>query len=88
MPRSASGHDPSQGSQLKFVHPVRVVVYLRTATSSRKAFNMEGDAFHVAIGHFEGHELLAHHSSGGDPAILEMLAEAIADDPAGGAGGR
>ncbi|MGH2718811.1 MAG: hypothetical protein ACRDJU_09555 [Actinomycetota bacterium] len=29
-----------------------MVIYLRTATTSKKAFDMVGDAFHVAIGHF------------------------------------
>jgi hypothetical protein len=50
--------------------------------------DVAGDAFHAAIGHFEGNELVAHHSSGGDPEILEMLAEVVADNPCGEAGGR
>lgn len=56
-----------------------MVVYIRTATTSKKALDVAGDAIHVAIGHFEGDELLAHYSSAGDPEILEMLAEVIAN---------
>ena len=66
----------------------RVVVYVRTATTSKKVLDVAGDAFHAAIGHFEGNELVAHHSSGGDPETLEMLAEIVADNPRGEASGR
>jgi len=86
--RSAPGHEPSQARQRKIAHPIRVVVYVRTATTSKKVLDVAGDAFHAAIGHFEGNELVAHHSSGGDPEILEMLAEVIASRPRGEAGGR
>ena len=88
MPRSAPGGEPSQGAQRKPTHPIRVVVYVRTATTTKKALDVDGDAFHAAIGHFEGEELVAHHSSGGDPEILEMLADVVADNPRGEAGGR
>jgi len=85
--RSAPGGEPSQGRQRKIAHPIRVVVYVRTATTSKKVLDVAGDAFHTAIGHFEGDELVAHHSAGGDPEILEMLAEVIAARPMGEAGG-
>ena len=88
MARSAPGGEPSQGRQRKIAHPIRVVVYVRTATTSKKVLDVAGDAFHAAIGHFEGNELVAHHSSGGDPEILEMLAEVVADNPRGEASGR
>ena len=88
MPRSAPGGEPSQGPQRKPAHPIRVVVYVRTATTSKKVLDVAGDAFHAAIGHFEGNELVAHHSTGGDPEILEILAEIVADNPRGEASGR
>lgn len=47
-----------------------------------------GDGYHAAVGHFEGNELVAQHSAGGHPEILEMLAEVIADSPTGQLGGR
>ena len=50
---------------------------------AKKVLDVDGDAYHAAIGHFEGDELVAHHSSGGDPEILEMLAEVVADNPKG-----
>jgi hypothetical protein len=87
VPRSAAGA-PSQGPQPKPTHPIRVVVYVRTATTSKKVLDVAGDAFHAAVGHFEGDELVAHHSSGGDPEILEMLAEIVSDNPTGEAGRR
>ncbi len=65
-----------------------MVVYIRTASTTKKALDVAGDAFHVAIGHFEGDELIDHYSTGGDPEILEMLADVIADNPTGEAGGR
>jgi hypothetical protein len=83
VPRSAPGGEPSQGSPPKRIHPIRVVVYIRTATTAKKVLDVDGDAYHAAIGHFEGDELVAHHSSGGDPEILEMLAEVVADNPKG-----
>lgn len=88
MPRSAPGGEPSEGPQRQPTHPIRVVVYVRTATTSKKVLDVAGDAFHAAIGHFEGEELVAHHSSGGNPEILEMLAEVVANNPTGEAGGR
>ena len=88
MPLSAPGGEPSQGPQRKLTHPIRVVVYVRTATTSKKVLDVAGDAFHAAIGHFEGNELVAHHSTGGDPEILEMLAEIVSDNPTGEAGRR
>ena len=88
MPRSAPGGEPSQGPQRKLTHPIRVVVYVRTASTSKKVLDVAGDAFHAAIGHFEGNELVAHHSTGGDPEILEMLAEIVSDNPTGEAGRR
>ena len=88
MARSAPGDEPTPGRQRKVVHPIRVVVYVRTATTSKKVLDVAGDAFHAAIGHFEGDELVAHHSAGGDSEILEMLADVIADNPRGEVGGR
>ena len=88
MPRSVPGGEPSQEPQRKLTHPIRVVVYVRTASTSKKVLDVAGDAFHAAIGHFEGNELVAHHSTGGDPEILEMLAEIVTDNPRGEAGRR
>jgi hypothetical protein len=39
--------------------------------------------FHAAVGDLEGDRLLAEHGVGGDPHLLEHLAELIADHPTG-----
>jgi hypothetical protein len=60
-----------------------VVVTVRTLNESKVVMDATGEAFHAAIGYFEGHEIIARHSVGGDPDILETLAEIIADRLAG-----
>jgi len=60
-----------------------VVVYVRTANESKVVMDATGDGFQAAVGYFEGHELVAQHSVGGNPDNLEMLAEIIADSPTG-----
>ena len=42
-----------------------------------------GAGFHAAIGDLEGDRLLAEHGVGGDPHLLEHLAELIAYHPTG-----
>ena len=83
VPRSGPGGEPSEGARRRTTHQFRVVVYVRTATTTEKVLDVTGDAFHAPIGHFEGDVVAAHHSSGGDPGILEMLADAVADNPRG-----
>lgn len=42
-----------------------------------------GAGFHAAVGDLQGDRLLAEHDVGGDPPLLEHLAELIANHPTG-----
>ena len=42
-----------------------------------------GAGFHAAVGDYDGDRLLVEHGVGGDPHLLEHLAELIADHPTG-----
>lgn len=61
----------------------RVVVYDTTGTQPTIIGQIDGDAFHVAVGHYQGQRIQGQHGSGGDPHLLEHLAQLIADNPTG-----
>jgi hypothetical protein len=81
--RRPAGKGPSPARQPKVTHPIRVVVYVRTANKSKIVMDASGDGYHAAVGYFEGNELVAQHSVGGGLEVMEMLAEIIGDRPTG-----
>src|SRR5207245_5320054 len=43
VPRSVPGGEPSQEPQRKLTHPIRVVVYVRTASTSKKVLDVRSE---------------------------------------------
>lgn len=61
----------------------RVTVAELVGDTATVVMEATGAGFHAAVGDLEGDRLLAEHGVGGDPHLLEHLAELIADHPTG-----
>jgi hypothetical protein len=61
----------------------RVTVAELVGDTATVVMEATGAGFHAAIGDLEGDRLLAEHGVGGDPHLLEHLAELIAYHPTG-----
>jgi hypothetical protein len=61
----------------------RVTVAEIIGDSATVVMDATGDGFHAAVGDLDGDRLLAEHGIGGDPHLLQHLAELIADHPTG-----
>ena len=61
----------------------RVTVAELAGDTATVVMDATGDGFHAAVGDLDGDRLLAEHGIGGDPHLLQHLAELIADHPTG-----
>jgi hypothetical protein len=61
----------------------RVTVAELVGDTATVVMEATGAGFHAAAGDLEGDRLLAEHGVGGDPHLLEHLAELIANHPTG-----
>jgi hypothetical protein len=61
----------------------RVTVAELVGDSATVVMEATGAGFHAAVGDLDGDRLLAEHGAGGDPHLLEHLAELIANHPTG-----
>ncbi len=61
----------------------RVTVAELVGDSATVVMDATGAGFHAAVGDLQGDRLLAEHGIGGDPHLLQHLAELITDHPTG-----
>jgi hypothetical protein len=61
----------------------RVTVAELVGEHATVVMDATGAGFHAAVGELDGDRLLAEHGVGGDPHLLEHLAELITDHPTG-----
>ncbi len=61
----------------------RVTVAELVGDTATVVMDATGAGFHAAVGDLDGDRLLVEHGIGGDPHLLEHLAELIADHPTG-----
>jgi hypothetical protein len=61
----------------------RVTVAELVGDTATVVMEATGAGFHAAVGDLDGDRLLAEHGVGGDPHLLEHLAELIANHPTG-----
>jgi hypothetical protein len=61
----------------------RVTVAELVGDTATVVMEATGAGFHAAVGDLQGDRLLAEHGVGGDPHLLEHLAELIANHPTG-----
>jgi hypothetical protein len=73
-----SSRGPSSGE-----HRFRVVVYAIEEGNERVVMEGTGTGHHAAVGYFDGKKVVGKHSVGGPPAVLNALAQLIADYPTG-----
>jgi hypothetical protein len=73
-------------SQPRRTPPPKVGYHLTVAEvidGAATVVDATGTGFHAAVGEYNGDQLLVEHGVGGDPHLLEHLAELIADHPTG-----
>jgi hypothetical protein len=61
----------------------RVTVAEVVDNTATVVMDATGAGFHAAVGDLQGDRLLAEHGVGGDPHLLEHLAELITNHPTG-----
>jgi hypothetical protein len=61
----------------------RVTVAELVGEHATVVMDATGAGFHAAVGEYDGDRLLVEHGVGGDPHLLEHLAELVADHPTG-----
>jgi hypothetical protein len=61
----------------------RVTVAELVGDTATVVMEATGAGFHAAVGELDGDRLLAEHGVGGEPHLLEHLAELIANHPTG-----
>lgn len=70
---------PTRSPQVRY----RVTVAELVGDTATVVMEATGAGFHAAVGDLQGDCLLAEHGVGGDPHLLEHLAELIANHPTG-----
>jgi len=74
---------PSPRQSIQGPHYFRVVVFALEGDEERIVMEGTGTGHHAAVGYFDGRKVVAKHSVGGPPNVLQFLADVITDYPTG-----